>query len=70
MNIIVYFYADIYRMSSYTDHMINNFLGYYGAGYIFVNPFNTGTVFIRQIMTYKDGPRTERITIFILVVDP
>ena len=24
------------------------------------NSFSAGTVFIRQIMTYKDSPRTER----------
>ena len=24
----------------------------------------------RQILTYKDGPRTERIKIFLMVVDP
>ena len=24
----------------------------------------------RQILTYKDGPRTERIQIFLVVVDP
>ena len=35
-----------------------------------VNPFSAGTVFIRQILTYKDGPRAERITIFIKAVDP
>ena len=27
-------------------------------------------VCIRQILTYKNGPRTERIKIFIAVVDP
>ena len=29
-----------------------------------------GTVFIRQIVTYKDGPHTERIKIFIMAIDP
>ena len=24
----------------------------------------------RQILTYKDGPRTERVEIFIMTVDP
>ena len=28
------------------------------------NYFSAGTVFIRQIITYKDGPRTERLTIY------
>ena len=27
-----------------------------------INPFSTGTVFICQNLTYKDGPHTERIT--------
>ena len=31
-----------------------------------VNPFNAGTVFIRQILTYKDGLRAERNEIFII----
>ena len=26
-----------------------------------INPFCAGTVFIRQILRYKDGPGTERI---------
>ena len=30
----------------------------------------TSDVCGRQILTYKDGPRTERIKIFIIVVDP
>ena len=47
------------------------------------NPFNAGTVFIRQnltsidvrfyrrqILTYTDGPRTERVNIYIEAVDP
>ena len=25
------------------------------------NPFSSGTIFIRQNLTYKDGPRTERV---------
>ena len=29
-----------------------------------------GTVFIPQILTYKEGPRTERIEICIMNVDP
>ena len=32
---------------------------------------NTGQVCqIRQILTYKKGPRTKRIKIFVMVVDP
>ena len=27
-------------------------------------------VYRRQILTYKDGPRTERIKIFLMVADP
>ena len=49
------------------------------------NPFSAGTVFIRQnltsvdvesdvcrrqILTYKDGPRTERSIVFLKAVDP
>ena len=43
------------------------------------NPFSAGTVFIRttesdvcrrQILTYKDDPRTESIKIFLMAVDP
>ena len=36
-------------------------------------PFQRGTVFIRQILTYKVDkvdPRTERVKIFIMAVDP
>ena len=33
------------------------------------NPSSAGTIFIRQNLTYKDDPRTERIEIFILAVD-
>ena len=29
--------------------------------YGMINPFSVGTVFIRQILTYKDGSRTESI---------
>ena len=36
-----------------------------GAQYHCSNPFSTGTVFIRQILEYKDGPRK----IFLIVVD-
>ena len=42
-----------------------------------LNPFNSGTVFKtesdvcrRQILTYKDGPRNERIKTFMIAVDP
>ena len=35
-----------------------------------VNPFSAGTVFIRQNLTYKKGPSTERIKLFIMAVDP
>ena len=35
-----------------------------------INPFSAGTDFIRQNLTYKVGPHTERIEIFILAVDP
>ena len=31
------------------------------------NPYSAGAVFI---LAYKDGPRTERIQIFLMVVDP
>ena len=41
-----------------------------GMGKQDINPFIAGTGFIRQILTYKDGPCTETITIFIMVVDP
>ena len=27
-------------------------------------------IFDSEILTYKDGPRTERIQIFIMIVDP
>ena len=36
----------------------------------FINPFSAWTVCRRQIRTYKDGPRTERIKIFITAVNP
>ena len=32
--------------------------------------FSAGTVFIRQILTYKDGSRTGRIKKSLMVVDP
>ena len=39
-----------------------------GYNYPYINPYSAGTVFIRhnltsvrQIVTYKDGPRVERI---------
>ena len=35
-----------------------------------INSFHAGTVFIRQNLTYKDGPGTEIIKIFLAVVDP
>ena len=35
---------------------------------MFPNPFNV--LFTRQILTYKDGPRTEIIQIFLKAVDP
>ena len=34
-----------------------------------IKPFSAGTVFIIKNLTFTDGPRTERITIFLLVVD-
>ena len=37
-----------------------------------INSFNAGTVFIvcgRQILTYMDDPRNERIKIFIMAID-
>ena len=41
------------------------------AGYYYmVNPFSVGTVFIRQTLTYKDGPHTGRMKIFLIAVDP
>ena len=38
--------------------------------WVSINPFSAGTVFIRQILTYKDGPRTKKYKIFLVVVDP
>ena len=35
-----------------------------------LKPFSTGTVFIRLNLTYKNGPRTERNKIFLMVVHP
>ena len=35
-----------------------------------VKPFSAGTVCRRYILTSTDGPRTERIPIFIMAVDP
>ena len=34
------------------------------------NPFSAGTVFRRQNLTSRDGPRTEIVKIFIMAVDP
>ena len=34
-----------------------------------VSPFSGETVFIHQILTYKDGPHTERIEIFLIAID-
>ena len=34
------------------------------------NPFSAGTVFRRQILTSKDGPRTKIIKQIIMAVDP
>ena len=31
-----------------------------------INPLSTGSVFRRQIVTFKDRPRTESITIFMV----
>ena len=33
-----------------------------------LNLYSAGTVFIRQSLTYKDGPDTERIKTFLMVV--
>ena len=54
--------------------------GLYTLHGISINPFTPGTLFIdhqnltyvyrRQIPTYKDDPRPERINTFILAVDP
>ena len=33
-----------------------------------LNPFRAGSVFKRQNLTYKDGPRNERIK--VMAVDP
>ena len=30
-----------------------------------VNPFSAGTVFMRQILTYKVNPRTEKLKLFL-----
>ena len=30
-----------------------------------LNSFSAGTVFIRQILTYKDGSRTDRVTVCV-----
>ena len=38
--------------------------------HVMFNPFSVGTVFIRQILTYKDGPRAESINIFVMAVNP
>ena len=35
-----------------------------------INPFTARTVFISQDLTYKDGPRTEKIKTFLMAVDP
>ena len=37
--------------------------------YVGLNLFSADTVFIRQNLTYKNSPRTEKNKIFILVVD-
>ena len=36
---------------------------------VWFNPFGAGTVFIRQILAYKDGHRTERIDMLLMIVD-
>ena len=35
-----------------------------------LNPFSDRNVFIRQILIYKGGPRTEKFTIFLMAVYP
>ena len=35
-----------------------------------LNPFSAGTVFIRQILTYKYDPHINIIKLFLTVVDP
>ena len=37
---------------------------------VFVNPFSAGTDFRRQNLTSKVDPRTKKITIFTMAVDP
>ena len=51
----------------------------YPKSKLLINPFSAGTEFKRQnmrapsidryILTYKDGPRTERIKIFVIATD-
>ena len=36
----------------------------------YYNPVSAGTVYIRQILTYKDDPHAKRIKIFMMAVDP
>ena len=43
--------------------IMNIYIGHYA------NPFSAGIVFIRQILTSENGPRTERIEKIILAVD-
>ena len=69
-------------MRSHIKQIISNlFLTFQVVGMIFtyiLEPFQHGEhlytsesdVCRRQILTYKDGPRTERNTIFLMVVDP
>ena len=43
---------------------------YNDRNYLVFNPFSAVTVLTRQNMTSVEGPRAERIKVFIMVVDP
>ena len=49
---------------------INTSVNFPGVILSMFNPYSAQTVFISQILTYKDDPRIERISIFLMAVNP